>query len=450
MVFTVLIFFVVGLVLLWLNKSRGKFSKIVTFLLVIALVFSASNVSRFMSIIKKVTGADSETHTVHIVVMDSSPYESVIDLEEYNFGVNYELDRLNIDRATDLIEKEESFSPQIRNFSAYEDLIAALYSETVEAIIISDAHMVLFEESHENYKSETRIIKSYSFVDVVAGQKQDINVLKDTFSIFVSGIDTYGTINSVSRSDVNMIVTVNPITHQILLTSIPRDYYVKLHTFGKMDKLTHAGIHGVNESMKTLEDLLNENSGSSNDATSEIDIDYYLRVNFTSVIDIVDALGGVSVYSQYSFKSGAGPAFEKGMNHISGQEALAFVRERYNLPNGDFDRIKNQQALITGVINKVLSPSIITNFNDFLGSVGEGFEFSMSDRNLNKLIKLQLDTMGSWEILNIQMSGTGSTSTETFAYPGRALYVTQPNYESVTRAATLIQKMESGESITIE
>ena len=438
---------VVGLMLLWLAKSKGYFSQVIGFLLVFAMIFASTNVAKVVSLVNKVTGDDTDLHLVHVVVMKDSPYKKVSDLVDSSFGVNFGLDKKNIDRAISEIKKDEGFDVKAENYTSYDGLINALYEGTLEAIIVSDSHMALFEEARVNYAEETRIIKSYAFKDTVEGQKVDTDVSKDTFSVFVTGIDTYGSINSVSRSDVNMIVTVNPVTRQILLTSIPRDYHVRLHSVGKMDKLTHAGIFGVNESMKTLEDLLNENI---TDATSKIDIDYYLRVNFTSVINIVDALGGVDVYSQYSFKSGAGPSFTKGMNRVNGNEALAFVRERYNLPNGDFDRIKNQQALITGVINKSLSPSIITNFSGFLSSVGEGFSFSMSDKDLNKLIKQQIDTMSSWEIMNIQMTGTGARSDDTYAYPGRALYVTQPNYESVRRAADLIHQMEVGQRISID
>lgn len=432
--------------LLWLKKSNSKLSQIIAGVLSIALILGAFQIARVSSLIGKVTGAETETHTVNVVVMKDSTIEKMSDLEGVPLGANTAFDEKNITRTQERIEKEEKYEVTINPYKTYQGLIDDLYSGELEAIILSEAHASLLEESKENFAEETRIIQSYEFQDAVENtNKKDTNVNTDTYSIFVTGIDTYGPISSVSRSDVNMIVTVNPNTNQILLTSIPRDYHVTLHSFGAKDKLTHAGIYGVNESMRTLEDLL------SSQVDEKIDIDYYLRVNFSSVQNIVDALGGVEVYSRYDFTTNAGGySYQKGMNHVNGPEALGFVRERYSLPNGDFDRIINQQALITGVINKAMSPAIITNFGSFLNSVGDGFEFSMSDKDLNSIIKNQISTMESWEILSVQMKGYGATSGNTYSMPGWNLYVNEPDYSSVEYAARLIQQMENNERISVD
>ena len=173
-------------------------------------------------------------------------------------------------------------------------------------------------------------------------KNSDKIISKGKFSIYISGIDTSGNISNVSRSDSNTVVTVNTETHQVLLTSIPRDYYVTLHSKNAKDKLTHSGIYGIAETVNTVEDLL------------DTDINYYVRVNFTTVIKLVDTLGGIDVNSDYAFTSGEFN-FVKGMNHMNGKQALAFSRERHAFKDGDNQRIKNQQKVIEAIINKVLN-----------------------------------------------------------------------------------------------
>lgn len=440
----VLILIVLSSVLsFWLIKSKGHASKILSLIVVVAILLGVNQVARIRNLIANVTGANKETHVVHVIVMDQSPYKTIDDLKGLNVDIaaNTAADKKYIDLTVDEINNKDKVEFNLIDKNNYLSVVNSLYDGEVEAILLSEAHRPLMEEYKPEFEEETRIIASYYFEEEVEEHGEGVDVTKDTFSIFVTGIDTYGPLSSVSRSDVNMIVTVNPKTNQILLTSIPRDYHVTLHSFGQKDKLTHAGIYGVRESMKTLEDLL------SSQVNEKVDIDYYLRVNFTSVIDIVDALGGVEVYSRYNFNVG-NYSYVQGMNHVYGNEALAFVRERYSLPNGDFDRIQNQQALITGVINKAASPAIITNFNKFLNSVGGSFELSMSDKDFNKLAKKQIDTMSSWEIIDIQLGATGSMSTNTYSMPGWNLYVAEPKYDTVKAAAEMILKMERGEIIS--
>lgn len=441
----ILITVITLLMTLWLNKSKGKFSKVIGVLLSIAMIVSMTQISKIGNLIDNATGADSKLHTINVIVMKDSKYESMKDLKDSvaTFGANLESDSKNINNAIDQIKAKEKITVEAESYDDYFDLIEDLYDGKIDVILLNKAFVPIVSEFKKDFEEDTRVIGTYEYAEKIINEKGPVDVSKDTFSIYVSGIDTYGSISSVSRSDVNMIVTVNPVTNQILLTSIPRDYHVRLNMNGKKDKLTHAGLFGVDESMRTLEDLLN----GEVDGDETIDIDYFLRVNFSSVTKIVDALGGVTVNSNFNFTAG-GNQFVKGPNKVNGQEALAFTRERYQLPNGDNDRVKNQQALITGVLNKIMSPAIITNFNGFLSSIDGAFEFSMDDTNLNKLLKKQIDSMPSWEIIPIQLLGTGARSTTTFAQPGRSTYVTEPNYESVRIAAELILKMENNEVIT--
>ena len=432
--------------IMWLRKSKGNASKMIALVLSLVLILGATQISKIRSVIGKIAGAETEVHIINIVVMDDSPYKDINDIKDNNviLGANMAQDEDNIEKVKEEISKKEKFEIQTESYKTYNGLVGDLYDGTLEAIVISESHTSFLEESKPNFEEETRIIATYHIEVPVEKNEYNADVNKDTYSIFVSGIDTYGPINTVSRSDVNMVMTVNPQTHQILLTSMPRDYHVKLHSFGAYDKLTHAGNYGVRESVKTLEDLF------TSQVSEDVQIDYYLRVNFTSVENIVNALGGVEVNSKRAFTAFNGMYFNEGTNYVNGKEALTFVRERKNLPDGDFGRIQNQQALITGVLNKAMSPAIITNYGSFLNSIGDGFELSMSDSDLNKVIKQQLDTMASWEIIQIQLKGYGTMSTSTYSMPGWNLYVADPDYETVRKAAEMILKMENGERVSLE
>ena len=429
----------------WLVKSRRNTSKIVSLMIVVALLFGVTQVSVLRNFIGRVTGSSTEHNLVHVVVMEASPHESMRDFKDLNpsFGSTSLADSNFINQAQEEIKTKDKIEFNAVSFTDYIEMTDALYDGSVDALIISEGHGAFIEEIKENFSEETRIIATYSYEKEVELPPREVDVSSETFSIFITGIDTYGKLSSVSRSDVNMVMTVNPTTHQILLTSIPRDYHVTLHSFGVKDKLTHAGIYGVMESVKTLEDLLSSQAGE------KIDIDYYLRVNFTSVVDIVNALGGVSVNSIYSFRAG-GHTFNKGMNDINGAQALSFVRERYSLPGGDFDRIKNQQALISGIIDKATSPTIITRYNKFLSSVAGSFELSMPEKEFNKVVNDQISSMKGWEIISIQLGATGAHSKTTYSMPGWNLYVAEPKYDTVKSAAEMILKMESGLKVSKE
>ena len=266
----------------------------------------------------------------------------------------------------------------------------------------------------------------------------EIKVEDESFAVYISGIDVYGAIETNSRSDVNIIAVVNPTTHQILLVTTPRDYYVEIPGIsgGAKDKLTHAGIYGVDASMATL------------GALYDTEIDFYARVNFTSLITMIDALGGVDVNSEQAFTtsydSGLVMDVAQGLNHFNGQQALAFSRERQNVDGGDFQRGKNQQAVITAMIKKAISPAILMGANGILESVGGNVDTNMSHEQIQELIKSQLASPAAWNIKSMAAEGTGD---EQYCYSsGEALlYVTQPDMNSISAIQQAIDAVESGE-----
>jgi len=246
------------------------------------------------------------------------------------------------------------------------------------------------------------------------------------FNILVVGADNYGTLAGRSRHDVNILITVNPMTKTILMTNTPRDYFVPIPgiTYGSYrDKLTHAGIYGVWSSVASIENVY------------EVDIDYYLRVNFTSFMMIVDALGGVDVYSDYDFRQ-----FKKGMNHISnGSSALTFARERYAFPSGDRQRGINQMHLIEAILNKIMSPAILTNFSQTISSLSNALQTNMTMDEITSLLKMQIDDMASWNIISQSVSGSGAYK-ETYSMPGWSLYVMLPNQSDIDNCKNNIYK----------
>lgn len=435
----ILLLFLIGALITMLTKP-GKlknFGKVYSLILSLLLLLGTRYLVTGNSFLGKLTGANKDTHVISVVVMKDSKYKSIEDVKELPIGANTRLDSKNITKGKKLIDEKYKSDINIVDYEDYTELANDLYDGTQEVILLSEAHRGFIQDEVKDFDEKTRIIGTVAYEEEVDFKNKNADVMKDTFSMFVTGIDTYGPVSSVSRSDVNMIMTVDPKNKQILLTSIPRDYHVELASFGAYDKLTHAGIYGVGESMATLENLF------------DIDIDYFVKVNFSSVETIIDALGGVDVYSRYAFQSFAGVYFDEGINHVDGRNGLIFARERYNLPNGDNDRVKNQQALITGILKKAMSPAIITNYTSILNSVSDSFQMSMEESDFKKLIKQQINDMSDWDIQSYAVTGTGSSSTTTYSMPGPALYVMEPNYGTVRQAHDYIEAMERHEVISV-
>lgn len=426
------------------NQGKGKIrniiGKVISLLLSVFLMVGSLYIAQGNSVIDAISGANTKTTRISLVVMADSDYQEVSDLKNQTIEANLD-DEDNakyMNEAIEALNKEES-TIQVDNVSSYVDMANDLYSGETKAIYINEANYGMLEEEHDTFRNDTRIIWSYDIVEQTKDISKNVNVTKEVFTIFISGIDTTGPVSTVSRSDVNMLVTVNPKTKQILMTSIPRDYYVTLTNKGKKDKLTHAGLGGVENSVSTIESFMG------------IDINYYARVNFTSLIEMVDALGGITVYSPVAFTTlHGGYQIHKGNNEMDGDKALGFVRERYGLSGGDNDRVKNQQRVLTGMLKKAMSPAILTNYTSVLSSIEGSFETNMSSGEITDLIKMQLNDMSSWDIYQIQLSGTGAMMTGGAYMPNNKLYYMIPNEDSVNECASLIKQMMNGEKINVE
>jgi LCP family protein required for cell wall assembly len=435
----ILIIYLISIIILGLilsNKKVGNKKKIIVnilcTLLMILFGFILYYLNITMNFMSKIKSDNYQMENYYIVVLKDSNYQQVSDLQGQTIGIYLnQTDTIEI-ALTRLDEKLQTNNITQKEYSDILYLANNLLNSKIAAIFISDSYLTLISEQIDNFEDNIRIIDTITVKIENKTSTKDVDVTKEPFNVYISGIDVAGSISSVSRSDVNMIMTVNPNTHQILLTSIPRDYYVRLHgTTGYKDKLTHSGLYGINMTIETVEDLL------------DIEINYYIRVNFTTLINVVDAIDGIDVYSDYTFTSMHGNYnFTKGLNHMNGDQALGFSRERYAFESGDRQRVKNQQAVLTGIINKISSSStLLTKYTSILSTLSDSFETNMSSNRIYSLINMQLDQMPSWNIESISLNGTDS-SNYTYSYSAGKLYVMEPDESTITSAVEKINQIE--------
>ncbi len=421
-------------------RGKGKIvGKVFSFLMTIVLAVGSFYVYKTGGALLSIAGGGSESHKMVAVVRESDKAEELSDAEDYVFGIQYATDGENTDKALSNINKQLKKSIDTEVFDNMEEMAQALMDEEIDIIVYDSNYQNTMEKTSEGFGSNTRVIYEYT-VEETQDVSLDVPVQSEPFTVYISGIDIYGNVEDSSRSDVNIIATVNPTTHQILLVTTPRDYYVEIPGIsgGMKDKLTHAGNYGVDVSIDTLEELY------------QVSIPFYARLNFTSFINIIDILGGVDVESEYAFTTGtdAGAVVEiqEGTNHLDGQEALAFARERHALVDGDNQRGKNQEALITAMIKKMVSPSMIVKAADILDEAADSVETNMSMKQIRALIKQQLSDHSDWQIYSMAADGIGGQEM-CYSTGSQYLYVTIPNEDTVAEIADMINKVEAGEMI---
>ena len=432
--YLLLVFLLLGIIdfaLVWCIKKGKKIVRIITMIISliisIVLLFISFNILKTNSILGNMN-LNYKTHNYSVLVLKDSGYSDISELDGKKLG--YYDNKLDEPKEI-LFKIKEKISVDSVLYSDLDETVDALMNKEVEMIVLEESYIKMLDEEN-NFSSLVKSIYNFKIKIEVKDVSKDIDVTSEPFNIYLSGIDTFGEVSSVSRSDVNIVITVNPKTHQVLLTSIPRDTYVQLSgTTGYKDKLTHAGIYGVEKSISTIEELL------------DIEINYYFKVNFTSVIDIVDTLGGVNVYSEYGFTSMDGYNYKKGYNYVNGEQALSFVRERKAFSLGDIQRGKNQQAMIEALIRKCISPSIINKYSSLLDSIDGKFATNMPVSRIMDFIKMQLDGNYNWTVTSNYISGEAEYN-YTYSYPTQKLYVMIPDDDSILNAKELIDKVEAG------
>lgn len=369
-----------------------------------------------------------------IRVMDSSEITAYEQLKGISLEAAYAGDQESIDVFLSEFKASEGIDLEIAEAGSYMNAMQDLYNGKTQVILFNEGYSSIVSEEFPDFETDTRVITDKTVRVKVDTETGSGNVAKEPFSVYISGIDTSGPVDTTSRSDVNLIMTVNPQTKKILLVSTPRDSYVAVAGGGndEMDKLTHAGIYGVESSQQTLANLY------------EIDIDYWVRVNFSSVIDIVDILGGITVENPTEFSGPGGHYFPAGTIHLNGEEALSFSRERYSLAGGDLSRGRNQEIVLTGIINKLSGREVLSNFTSLMKAAEDSMQTNMSTNEMMRLVNLQLDDPRPWEITSTSVSGHGETGLPSYAMPGWDLYMFVLDEDSVAAVRQAMDEVIAG------
>ena len=374
------------------------------------------------------TAAFSEVE-MSIVVPKESDIKDVSQLTSVQAPTK--VDKNNIETLMSALKKDKKVDVKVDDVASYQEAYDNLKSGKSKAMVLSGSYASLLESVDSNYASNLKTIYTYKIKKKNSNSAKQVD--SKVFNIYISGIDTYGSISTVSRSDVNIIMTVNMNTHKILLTTTPRDAYVKIPGGGadQYDKLTHAGIYGVETSEQTLENLYG------------IKIDYYARINFTSFLKLIDQLGGVTVHNDQAFTSLHGKFdFPVGDIQMNSEQALGFVRERYSLDGGDNDRGKNQEKVISAIVNKLASLKSVSNFTSIVNNLQDSVQTNMSLDTINDLANTQLDSGSKFTVTSQAVTGTGSTGQLTsYAMPNSSLYMMKLDDSSVASASQAIKNL---------
>lgn len=393
----------------------------------------------------QISGANTKVDVISYYVLKDDPAQSLKDAENYKYGILSVIGRDNTDKALQEAKTEVGHDLQVVEYQDASVLVDALYAKEIQVAVINEGFINTVKDQYKTFEDDTRKLVQHEIETKIEEEPEEAEdysteVTTKPFLVYLSGIDVFGELSTTSRSDVNIIVVVNPLTKRILLVSTPRDYYVPLYddkgnskSGDAKDKLTHAGIYGIEVSIGTLEHLYG------------IDINYYVRVNFSTVKKIVNLLGGVKVYSDFDFEAENGPYkgahyfYKKGYNKCNGKKALAYARERHAFANGDYQRGRNHQHLIEAILNRVLTPTVLGDYPALLKESKNLFQTNMSTKKIVSLCKMQLDDMAKWKISYANAAGSESTG-YTYSMPSTRLFVCPPNMDSVAKITSKIKR----------
>ncbi|MGQ4031649.1 LCP family glycopolymer transferase CpsA [Streptococcus suis] len=415
--------------LMWRKKAR-IFTALV---LIFSLVITSVGIYGMQEVVKFSTRLNSNSafseYEMSILVPVNSEITDVRQVTNVLAPAEYDQD--NITALLNDISKMESTQLTTSPTTSYLTAYQAMLNGESQAMVFNGVFTNILENEDPDFSPKVKKIYSFKVTQTVETATEQVS--GDSFNIYISGIDTYGPISSVSRSDVNIIMTVNRATHKILLTTTPRDSYIAIADGGQnqYDKLTHAGIYGVNASVHTLENLYG------------IDISNYIRLNFTSFLQLIDLVGGIDVENTQEFTSG-GYNFPVGTVHLDAEQALIFVRERYSLANGDNDRGQNQEKVIAALIKKMRSPDNLANYQAILTGLEGSIQTDLSLETIMGLVNTQLESGTQFTVESQAVTGTGRSDLSSYAIPGSQLYMMEINQDSLEQAKAAIQSVLDG------
>ena len=435
------------LALLLCYYTRAIVSKIICVVITLVLIFGSCMggyyISKTGSLLTNITNVTKHAkNTVSVVVKQSSDIKNKSQLNGLSVGTLRTIGTQGSSKAL----KELSKDGIVMNQSEYDSLSAMLesfYNGEVDSIIINESSrsQILDMESYADFDNNTRVVYQTSYkVENTDKANAVSDITSKPFNVLISGSDTRGGFDENGRSDVIMVATINPKTSTILLTSVPRDFYVTTACDaadgcmqGALDKITHTGIHGTNTTKRTVEQLLG------------IEINYTFKVGFDTVTDLVDALGGVDVYVEPGYAVSTSTfSVHEGTNHLDGEHALAYARERYSYTEGDRQRTKNQQQVLMGIVNEATKPSVITKYASIMDAMANTFSTTMSNEEISDLIKYQINNNPKWKMEQYMVDGTGDTLM--CAELGDAASVMVPDQSTVKMAKDKINAVLAGKS----
>lgn len=432
-IFVVLNFIFLLVVCILSNKFK-KTTIFASLFYIFVSFFIFLNIYRTVNFFNKSNSSVIE-YTMSVAVRKDSSISKIEDVTDKMLLAPFDSDKENINKLLEKISKEKNISLNVKEGKSYISIYNSLIKQESDIIILNSIYENILELYDKDYKDKIKKIYEFKIVKDKKNNK-DFNNKENTFNIYISGIDTYGEISTVSRSDVNMIVTVNTNTNKILLTTIPRDSYVKIAEGGndEYDKLTHSGVYGINASVKTLENLL------------DTKINYYARVNFTSFLKLIDLVGEIEVYNDQAFKSLHGNYdFPVGVVKLDSKKALGFVRERYSLQNGDGDRGKNQQKVIAAIIKKLTTFKAVTNYEKIIAEMSDAVDTDVSINLIMNIVNKKIDNNANYEITMQQLTGVGVLGLPSYAMPDYKLYMLKLDEESVQNANKNIENILKGQ-----
>ena len=403
----------------------GIILKLLVIVVTIICIQKINVANRFFNKINKV----EETSIYYVVVNKDSKYKDINSLKNKNIGVLKD-ETSSYKKAIKKLDEKISYKK--KKYDNMAILMNDLKEHKIDGILINSATKDIIDDYDDYFKDKVKVLDEISITEVIEVKKKTDD---EVINVLITGVDVAGDIKTPALSDVNIIMTINPKKNEILLTSIPRDTYVRLHgTEGLKDKLTHSSIYGVDMTKATIEDFLN------------IKIDYYVRLNFTSLVNVVNVLGGVDVYSDQAF-SEYGYYFNEGYNHLDGWQALYYARIRHVFKEGDRKRGEHQKQIIEAIIKKVsTSKEMLLNYEEFLDSLSSFFQTTIPTSLIKKYVKEQIDTMATWKIKSIAVNGTDYDA-ETYSIPGYNLYVLIPDQDTVDYCSSMINDMKKGKSV---
>ena len=415
---------------IWFKKAKN----LTLILLLLGILISGTSlfaVGQFIGFTSRLNATSNySNYSMSIAVLADSPIDNISQVTSVMGPTGTDKD--NIQQLMNDLKATQNKELTVEESRSYLAAYKSLLAGDTKAIILNSVFENIIESEYPDYASKIKKIYTKELTKTVETPK---DVKGDSFNVYISGIDTYGPISSVSRSDVNIIMTVNRETKKILLTTTPRDSYVPIADGGnnQKDKLTHAGIYGVDASIHTLENLYG------------IDLNYYARLNFTSFLKLIDLLGGVDVYNDQEFTAHTnGKFYSVGNVHLDSEQALGFVRERYSLADGDRDRGRNQQKVIVAILQKLTSTEALKNYDGIIKGLQDSIQTNMPLETMMKLVNAQLESGGTYKINSQDLKGTGRMDLPSYAMPESNLYMMEISDSSLESVKAAINDVIEG------